>query len=203
MARPCSGTRVPCGSKAPDRTSGMGPYRSGRWLKVKNPDAPAARRLSKRHGEVKGKSPKSRTSGPPIDNREHAPERHSPAFRRVLVLPPSGRVQRRQHPEGRIIFCTPLHAASDLQRVEQGGVPDRSPAAAGPGIWAQSGSSQGWRTFLRNHADGITAMDLFVVPTISFRLLYGLLILRHGRRRILWMGVTAPPDRRVDRPTDR
>jgi hypothetical protein len=38
--------------------------------------------------------------------------------------------------------------------------------------------SQGWTTFLRNHADGIAAMDLFVVPTISFRLLYGLLILR-------------------------
>jgi hypothetical protein len=33
--------------------------------------------------------------------------------------------------------------------------------------------SQGWKTFLRNHADGIAAMDLFVVPTISFRLLYG------------------------------
>ncbi len=48
--------------------------------------------------------------------------------------------------------------------------------------------TQGWRTFLRNHADGIAAMDLFVVPTISFRLLYGLLILRHDRRRILWMG---------------
>src|SRR5437016_4766925 len=41
--------------------------------------------------------------------------------------------------------------------------------------------SQGWTTFLRNHADGIVAMDLFVVPTISFRLLYGLLILRHDR----------------------
>jgi hypothetical protein len=40
--------------------------------------------------------------------------------------------------------------------------------------------SQGWRTFLRNHADGIASVDLFVVPTISFRLLYGLLILRHG-----------------------
>jgi hypothetical protein len=36
--------------------------------------------------------------------------------------------------------------------------------------------SQGWRTFLNNHADGIASMDLFVVPTISFRLLYGLLI---------------------------
>ena len=28
--------------------------------------------------------------------------------------------------------------------------------------------SQGWKTFLHNHADGIAAMDLFVVPTISF-----------------------------------
>ena len=53
--------------------------------------------------------------------------------------------------------------------------------------------SQGWKTFLRNHADGIAAMDLFVVPTISFRLLYGLLIMGRGRRRILWFGVTAHP----------
>jgi transposase InsO family protein len=53
--------------------------------------------------------------------------------------------------------------------------------------------SQGWKTFLRNHADGIVAMDLFVVPTISFRLLYGLLIMGHGRRQILWFGVTAHP----------
>jgi transposase InsO family protein len=53
--------------------------------------------------------------------------------------------------------------------------------------------SQGWQTFLHNHADGIAAMDLFVVPTISFRLLYGLLIVGHGRRQILWFGVTAHP----------
>jgi hypothetical protein len=51
--------------------------------------------------------------------------------------------------------------------------------------------SQGWKTFLRNHADGIVAMDLFVVPTISFRLRYGLLIMGHGRRQILWAGITA------------
>jgi transposase InsO family protein len=53
--------------------------------------------------------------------------------------------------------------------------------------------SQGWRTFLRNHADGIASIDLFVVPTLAFRLLYGLLILRHDRRQILWLGVTAHP----------
>ena len=53
--------------------------------------------------------------------------------------------------------------------------------------------SQGWKTFLRNHADGIASIDLFVVPTLSFRLLYGLLILNHSRRQILWLGVTAHP----------
>jgi hypothetical protein len=53
--------------------------------------------------------------------------------------------------------------------------------------------SQGWKTFLRNHADGIAAVDLFVVPTMSFRLLFGLLILRHDRREIVWLGATAHP----------
>src|SRR6266576_269099 len=36
-------------------------------------------------------------------------------------------------------------------------------------------------------------MDLFVVPTVSFRLLYVLLIMGYGRRQILWLGVTAHP----------
>jgi hypothetical protein len=53
--------------------------------------------------------------------------------------------------------------------------------------------SQGCETFLNNHADGIAAMDLFVVPTVSFRLLYGLLIMGHGRRQILWFGVISHP----------
>jgi hypothetical protein len=53
--------------------------------------------------------------------------------------------------------------------------------------------SQGWKTFLRNHADVIASIDLSVVPTISFRLLYGFLVLPHSRREILWLGVTAHP----------
>jgi hypothetical protein len=36
-------------------------------------------------------------------------------------------------------------------------------------------------------------MDMFAVPTISFRLLYGLLIIGHGRRQILWFSVRAHP----------
>jgi len=53
--------------------------------------------------------------------------------------------------------------------------------------------SQGWKTFLRNHAAGIASLDLFVVRTISFKLLYGLVILRHARRRLVTISVTANP----------
>ncbi len=53
--------------------------------------------------------------------------------------------------------------------------------------------SQGWRTFLRNHADGIAAVDLFVLPTITFQILYCLVIIRHGRRLWVSFGVTANP----------
>src|SRR6267378_100430 len=53
--------------------------------------------------------------------------------------------------------------------------------------------SQGWRTFLRNHAPDIAAMDLFVVPTIGFHLLYGFVIVRLDRRDLVWINVTAHP----------
>jgi transposase InsO family protein len=53
--------------------------------------------------------------------------------------------------------------------------------------------SQGWRAFLRNHAPHIAAMDLFVVPTISFGLLYALVIVRLDRRELVWVNVTANP----------
>ena len=44
---------------------------------------------------------------------------------------------------------------------------------------------QSWKTFLRNHAPQIAAIDLFVVPTIGFKLLYGLVILHLGRRQLV------------------
>src|SRR5271163_3995677 len=53
--------------------------------------------------------------------------------------------------------------------------------------------SQGWRTFLRNHAPDIAAKDLFVVPTIGFDLLYAFVIVRLDRRDLVWINVTANP----------
>src|SRR5277367_3372611 len=53
--------------------------------------------------------------------------------------------------------------------------------------------SQGWRTFLRNHAPDIAAMDLFVIPTIGFELLYGFVIVRIDHRELIWINVTTNP----------
>ena len=55
------------------------------------------------------------------------------------------------------------------------------------------GRSQTWKTFLRNHAAGIAAMDFLVVPTVGFKLLFVLVILRHQRRRLISLTVTTNP----------
>jgi transposase InsO family protein len=52
---------------------------------------------------------------------------------------------------------------------------------------------QRWLTFLRNHANVSAAMDLFVVPTATFRLLYGFFVIGHGRRRIFHFNATLHP----------
>ena len=49
------------------------------------------------------------------------------------------------------------------------------------------------KTFLRNHAPHITAIDMFVVPTVGFKLLYGLVIIQLQRRHLVWINVTANP----------
>jgi len=53
--------------------------------------------------------------------------------------------------------------------------------------------SQGWKTFLENHADGIAVIDFLVVPTMTFERLFAFIVLGTGRRNILWIGVTTNP----------
>ena len=48
-------------------------------------------------------------------------------------------------------------------------------------------------TFLRNHADGIAAVDFLVVPTLTFEHLFAFIVLGVSRRNILWIGVTTNP----------
>jgi transposase InsO family protein len=54
-------------------------------------------------------------------------------------------------------------------------------------------SSQSWKTFLQNHAEAIAAIDMCVVPTLTFDLLFAFLVLGHGRRQLLWFEVTRHP----------
>ena len=53
--------------------------------------------------------------------------------------------------------------------------------------------SQSWKTFLRNHANAIAAVDMCVVPTVTFDRLFAFLVLGHGRRQLLWFEVTRHP----------
>ena len=50
-----------------------------------------------------------------------------------------------------------------------------------------------WRSFLRNEAIGIAAIDMFVALSASFRLLYVMIILAHDRRKIVRFDVTQHP----------
>jgi hypothetical protein len=52
---------------------------------------------------------------------------------------------------------------------------------------------QTWKTFLRNHMEGIASIDLFVVPTIGFEPLFAFLVLGHRRRQLRWFAVTHNP----------
>jgi len=54
-------------------------------------------------------------------------------------------------------------------------------------------SSQAWRTFLKNHARDLIALDFFTVPTATFRVLFVLVVLSHGRRRLVHFNVTEHP----------
>jgi len=50
-----------------------------------------------------------------------------------------------------------------------------------------------WRSFLRNHLPEIVAIDMFVVATATFRLLYALIVLSLDRRRVVHFEVTPHP----------
>jgi transposase InsO family protein len=59
--------------------------------------------------------------------------------------------------------------------------------------WRPKVPSPTWRSFLRNHLPDIAAIDMFVVATATFRLLYALIVLRLDRRRVIHFDVTENP----------
>jgi transposase InsO family protein len=93
------------------------------------------------------------------------------------------------------------YEAVDKQRVDESlcnNFPPRNPPGylvpvSASMVKRRGPPSQGWRAFLHNHAPDIAAMDLFVVPTIGFDLLYAFVIVRLDRRVLVWINVTANP----------
>ena len=57
----------------------------------------------------------------------------------------------------------------------------------------QKPPSPTWRAFLDNHVKDLVAIDFFTVPTATFGVLFGFLVLAHDRRRVLHFDVTANP----------
>src|SRR5437016_3722590 len=86
--------------------------------------------------------------------------------------------------------CSRLHP-SNCRHVnfEQGQFGGRSDGVA----VAAQGPSPTWRSFLHNHMHCLAAIDMFVVVTATFRLLYALIVLGHDRRRVIHFEVTENP----------
>ena len=59
--------------------------------------------------------------------------------------------------------------------------------------WRPKVPSPTWRAFLQNHMTDMAAVDMFVVATATFRLLYAVIVLGHDRRKIIHFDVTAHP----------
>jgi putative transposase len=53
--------------------------------------------------------------------------------------------------------------------------------------------SQTWKSFLRNHSKDIVAIDFFIVPTVTFKILHGFVVLLHNRRQVVHFNATAHP----------
>jgi transposase InsO family protein len=53
--------------------------------------------------------------------------------------------------------------------------------------------SQTWRTFLANHVHNLVSVDFFTVPTVTFQVLFVLIVLAHDRRRVIHFNVTEQP----------
>jgi putative transposase len=90
-------------------------------------------------------------------------------------------------------FERTLGSAEAARRTAQAGIEVSQATVAKYMVKHRKPPSQTWRTFLENHAKELVSVDFFVVPTVSFRILYVFLVLSHERRRVLHFNVTEHP----------
>jgi hypothetical protein len=60
-------------------------------------------------------------------------------------------------------------------------------------VHARKPPSPTWKTFVKNHAQDLVSLDFFVVPTVTHKVLFVLLILAHERRRVVHFNITEHP----------
>ncbi len=72
-------------------------------------------------------------------------------------------------------------------------VSERTVSRTMPRRPAHPDEPQRWRTLLANHHEVITAIDLFTVPTATFRVLYVFFVVHHARRELMLFRVTVHP----------
>jgi putative transposase len=101
------------------------------------------------------------------------------------------RAPRVDSPNGRHEFA--LESAADSWELQKLGIAVSQTTVAKYMPRRDKPPSQQWRTFLSNHVGQIMAADFFVVPTVTYRLLFVLLVLAHDRRRIVHVAVTDHP----------
>src|SRR5207253_2950722 len=88
--------------------------------------------------------------------------------------------------EGPDLLDRGVETLEELAEFLAGGAARDRGAVAPPG-------RQAWRTFLKNHAPDLIALDFFTVPTATFRVLFVLIVLTHSRRRLVHFNVTEHP----------
>ena len=104
----------------------------------------------------------------------------------IISMPTTARPQRRYDHRLRTLELMRTRAEKCRMSVEI------APLGARGRVMVASNFAE-HRTFVTNHRSQIMAADLFVVPTVTFRLLFVLVILAHDRRRIVHVAVTAHP----------
>jgi putative transposase len=105
-----------------------------------------------------------------------------------------GRATRRSCPDTRVVHReSPLGCASDSRELQKLGISVSQSTVAKYMRRHPHPPSQTWRTFLTDHVSHIMAADLFVLPTVTFRLLFVLVVLAHERRRLVHVAVTEHP----------
>ncbi len=87
----------------------------------------------------------------------------------------------------------PLSGRADPWRIVDAGFRDGPIDGFEVHVEKRKTAAPSWQTFLRIHAEAIAAIDMCVVPTVTFERLFAFLVVGHGRRQLLWFEVTQYP----------